>query len=132
MVDQLESSLYSDVDEIPGEAVDHQYWISKAWLKGVRSVVTLPLKCYANFFIILDWRLLKPKMHQLGLPDPSPDDKPYRDHVYCDHDGLVHSTQSRISIPAEVSVAFCCGCRYLIARSRLPVFFNHYFLTGSF
>jgi hypothetical protein len=46
MVDQLESSLYSDVDEISGEAMDHQYWISKAWLKGaLRRYVPSKMSC---------------------------------------------------------------------------------------
>jgi hypothetical protein len=131
MVEQLEASLDSDVDEISVEALDQQYWISKAWLKGVHFVVAFIRKRCTNCSIVPDWKLLKPKMHRLGLQDPSPDDKPYRDHVYCDHDGLVHSTHSRVSILAEVSLAFCRGCHHLITSSRVPVFFNPYFPTGS-
>lgn len=45
-------------------------------------------------------------MHRFGTPDPSPVDESYRAHVYCEHDGLTHTTQLKMSIPAEVSIYY--------------------------
>ncbi|EMD38059.1 hypothetical protein CERSUDRAFT_113204 [Gelatoporia subvermispora B] len=72
-------------DDQPG------YWISKPWAK--------------------DWRLSKPKMHTVGLPDPPPDSPEYQQHVLCEHGGLSTNTASRRRVSEE---------GYLLLRHLFP------------
>ncbi len=95
----------------PGED-EKGYWISKSWLRGENHNEdrrSHPLISERT----LDWRLAKPKMHEPGLPDPSPDSEEYREHVECEHDGLTINPGSRRRISVEVGPLFFWNASYL-------------------
>ena len=93
IVSRFDEVSYVDEDEFG-------YWISKPWLKGLSSCsVQNP---FLRLMAHVDWRLIKPKMHEAGVPDPPPDDPEFASHVRCEHDGLATNQTNRKRMSSEV------------------------------
>lgn len=74
------------------------YWISKSWLKGKHV-----LRLADSILTVIDWKLVKPKMHTFAKGDLPPDSEEYQSHVRCEHGGLCLSPANRCRVSAEAS-----------------------------
>ncbi|KAF8308097.1 hypothetical protein DL93DRAFT_2231857 [Clavulina sp. PMI_390] len=71
-------------DEINQPEPTQGIWISKVWLK--------------------DWRKQNPKFHSTALSrDPSPEELPWKSHVYCPHGQLEATGTDRIQVTTEAA-----------------------------
>lgn len=91
-----------EFDRLNEADADRAVYISKLWLRGMFEVYLNRTVAYP----VLDWHLKMPKFHNsdpLHVGDPPPDAKPWRSHVFCEHDGLNMNANNRVRITDMVS-----------------------------